>query len=833
MKKITLIAGLAMALGGSSVSLAQTQQERAKITKDYNLLKTKVLSKEIQSHTKKNYERALQLAKKNDWPLRINYEDGGFGELIGVSEDSTPLYYRTYNKGGVSTIQADAVHTGGSAGLDLNGEGMTVGVWDGGLMRLTHELYEGRVEAGNDTRHDHHATHVGGTIIGSDTVSNGDAIGVAPKAVAISYNWNNDSNEMIEEAENGLLVSNHSYGIAVTDNAGNPLVAPSFFGRYDAGARFLDEMLYNLEFYLPVTAAGNDRQSHRVLNPGKRGYDLLTREGVSKNNLVVGNILEIQDYQQPSDVQISGSSNFGPTDDGRVKPDITAKGTRVYSAVATDDSSYGIMSGTSMASPSVAGGLLLIQQYANETYGNFLRSATLRGLVAHTARKAGNEGNPNYRYGWGVMNVKGAVDIITRDGDSTLLKEMKLESGQGYLTSIKASEVEDLIATIAWTDLPGKARSGEDDRTPVLINDLDLRLSEVSGDMYFPFVLDPDSPMTSATTGDNNKDNIEKIEIVGAEGEYNLSISHKGILNSMEEGVNEQKFSLLLSGLVAKPLTIETYQNNQYICNATQDELSIELQLSFNEGAVENTIVTIENAPQQINAELDVSDIENGIVVLHATGLEDLDVDSYSFTIKAVNGQEEVHLNPSFTIANEEFDPVVLVNPKNGHDSMGNIVRLVWEESANDRVLSYTLQLAADEDFTEIIEVVEDIEDTTFIFRELDQDKDYYWRVKAVGQCGEGEYSETYVFHTYRLSVEDFNTNEFEIYPNPTTNKVTINAPTTIKEIKVLNILGQEVMHLTPNSNTTQIDVSTLTAGNYLLQISDDNTTEVKKLIKK
>src|SRR5699024_9451765 len=145
----------------------------------------------------------------------------------------------------------------------------------------------------------------------------------------------------------------------------------------------------------PVWAAGNDRSYHNLINPDKSGYDLLTREGNSKNNLVVGSIFQINNYTNPNFVRLSPFTNFGPTDDGRIKPDITAKGSDVYLATATTDISYGAMYGTSMARPSAAGGLLLMQQHANETYGEYLRSATLRALVAHTALKAGREGSPN------------------------------------------------------------------------------------------------------------------------------------------------------------------------------------------------------------------------------------------------------------------------------------------------------------------------------------------------------------------------------------------------------------------------------------------------------
>lgn len=833
MKKITLIASLAIALGASSVSLAQTQQERAKITKDYNLSKTAVLAQEVHSITNKNLDKALRLAKRYDWPLTVEYKDGGFGELVGVFEDDSPLYYRTYNKGGVSTIHADAVHTGGTSGLDLNGEDMIVGVWDGGLMRLTHELFEGRVIGKNATSAVDHATHVGGTIIGSAAFKNGNAIGVAPQATAHSYNWNNHYNEMIAEAEDGLLVSNHSYGIAVSDRYGNPIVPASLFGKYDGGAQTVDNIQYQLEYYLPVYAAGNDRSNHSRLNPGKGGYDLLTGEGTAKNNIVVGNIQEVEDYEQPYDVLLSTASNFGPTDDGRVKPDITAKGQNVYSAFASNDSIYGIMSGTSMAAPSVAGGIVLLQEHGNDVFGDYFRSATLRALIAHTAYKAGTEGNPNYRYGWGVMDVEEAASVISNHRDSSLVREMLLKQNEDYLMTVSASGIEDLIATIAWTDLPGSISNREDDRTPVLVNDLDLRVSEFGGDIYHPYILNPDYPTHYASTGDNNVDNIEKIEIADANGEYNVSISHKGTLEGLEDEEEEQKFSMILSGITETTLIFETFQNNAHFCESTQDTFSMEL-LIHTDSNLEDTVVTIENGPQDLIASIDSSNLANGVVTLDISGLSDVGLDTYTFELKAVNGTEEVNLYPSVTITQDNFEGVDLVSPANGADNIPLYTTLKWKGLSSNRVVSYTIELALDEDFTDIVDVITDITETQHTYTQLQRDKDYFWRVKAIGLCGEGEFGEVFNFHTYDLmSVEEFEQNGFVVHPNPATNKVTVNAPSTIKELKILNILGQEVMRVTPDSDQAQLDISALSAGSYLLQISDGSATEVKRLIKK
>src|SRR5699024_7485010 len=244
-------------------------------------------------------------------------------------------------------------------------------------------------------------------------------------------------------------------------------------------------------------------------------------------------------------------------------------------------------------------------------------------------------------------------------------------------------------------------------------------------------VLDPANPQLPATTGDNFRDNIEKIEISNPLGEYNLSISHKGILEE-----DEQKFSLILSGITNKPLFLETFDNNKYFCVNTVDEHSITILIT-SEDDVENTVVTIEDATQQVTANLNTSDLENWVVVLNVSGLMNLDSDSYTFKLKAVNGTNEAYLNPVINITNDSFEPVELVSPENGEDMLRNYARLFWNPFNNDRVISYTVEIATDEDFVNMLDVIEDIEGGYLLYRGVDNqgiphDSDYYWRVKAI-----------------------------------------------------------------------------------------------------
>jgi hypothetical protein len=201
--------------------------------------------------------------------------DGGSALLVGVYDDGTPKYYTTDNREGGITTRTDRVHTGGAAGLDLNGENMIGGIWDGGRVRETHNLLVGRVtQMDNPGSISNHSSHVAGTMIGSGSVLGGQAKGMAPEAELSAYDFNQDESEMANAAATGLLVSNHSYGIP----AGNsPLW---YIGYYDSNARNIDRIVYEAPFYLPICSAGNDRQSGT--NNGDGGYDYLTDKSVAK-----------------------------------------------------------------------------------------------------------------------------------------------------------------------------------------------------------------------------------------------------------------------------------------------------------------------------------------------------------------------------------------------------------------------------------------------------------------------------------------------------------------------------------------------------------------------
>ena len=550
-KKRILLCSFLLTAG---VAFSQTEAQKQEITSRYNQQELNALQKRLVTKNQHQKQEINNLATQRGLQKRVVLADGGVAELQYIADDGSPIYYRTFNVNASKSTRADYLNSGGGLGLSIDGQNMTAYVWDGGHARVSHQEYDGaggsnRVsveDAASEggTQLNYHAAHVTGTIAASGVQAN--AKGMAPQSRVRGYMWNNDIAEATSAAANGMLLSNHSYGYR------SDMVPDYYFGAYIQESRDWDELMYDAPFYLMVVAAGNDGNNNSYngypLN-GNSSYDKLTGHSTSKNNLVVANAQDanIDSNGNLVSVSINSSSSEGPTDDLRIKPDITGNGTSVTSTYDSSDSAYGTITGTSMASPNVTGTLLLLQQHYNNLNGSFMRAATLKGLALHTADDAGPAG-PDAVYGWGLLNAKSAAETISAEGTSAKIEELTLNSGQTYEITVNADGVNDLIASISWTDLPGTATTQTNSSTARLVNDLDIRVTQ-SGSTFYPYRL---TSITSNGTGDNSVDPYERVNVANASGSYTITISHKGSLSS-----GSQNYSLILTGITEEAVVCE------------------------------------------------------------------------------------------------------------------------------------------------------------------------------------------------------------------------------------------------------------------------------------
>lgn len=646
---------LVLMLSGFTANAQQSKEDVNLVTKDYDKEAIAKLAAELSASYKEGYEKAVKIAREKGLPIEGVDAEGNMFSLVGLIDGTNNLkYYKSYNntatKSSIQTARVQHLHNGGSLGLNIEGQTMLIGEWDGGTVYAGHDaLGTSRVTVkdGSSTI-GAHASHVAGTMIANGAGTLNDIKGMAPQANLWSNDWSNDLSEMTSQAGQGLLVSNHSYGTdyvaAGFDNT------PGVFGRYDQSAKTLDAVLFTADNYLPVIAAGNarngmpDGSAMVYFNTAKGGADLMHGDAVSKNAVVVAAVEGITDYQQSSDVVMSSFSQWGPTDDFRIKPDISAKGVNVKSVGITSPTATDVMNGTSMAAPSVTGVFALWQQYFKQLYPTKgqMRAATVKALMAISADEAGSYKNagsntvqqsgegPDHRFGWGVINAKRGAEILRDSKPSvkaSVVAEEVLTSGSVYEIEVETDGSMPLKAAIAWTDPAGTTVSGTDNSTPVLVNDLDLRIIRPNSQEVLPWALNKQWNNLFAARMDNNVDPIEVVEYKGtvsgtaSAGTYTIRVSHKGTLTN-----GSQKFSLIVYGIKDSVASVknQSFDNLVVYPNPTENILNISADLvSIADANVKiydiSGKLVYENANLFYNtnaANIDISTFNSGVYLL-------------------------------------------------------------------------------------------------------------------------------------------------------------------------------------------------------------------------
>ena len=498
------------------------------------------------------------MAKANE--LGIPLRKDGPGHQVAMLYDirgTDPLYRVTLNVNAAISTGANQL---APSPYSLDGTGVRIGIWDGGPVRSTHqEFATGRVtKKDSSATGDNHATHVAGTIgaTGVDPL----AKGMAPKVNIDSYEWTNDYAEMTAAGTatagdaTKLPLSNHSYGYGFGTNP-TPAEYNPYLGTYETEAVNVDAVAASLPYYLPFWAAGNEQDLYTTFG----GYESITFAGLAKNIMTIGAADDAvtSGTRDPSKAVIAYFSSLGPCDDGRIKPDVVANGINLYSSVATSNTAYdGTYSGTSMATPNALGSTVLLEQlYAREFSGQRMRASLLKALLIHTATDRGNVG-PDYTYGWGLLDVKSAADLILAHKASLAapkLIEGTVTNGSNIKThTFTWDGVSPIRATLCWTDPAGAAQTATDSRTPNLKHNLDAKITAPNGStIYSPYIMPfvgtwTQASMSSpATTGKNNVDNVEQVYLAAPSqaGTYTVTVSVDGTLTT-----SNQAYSLVITG---------------------------------------------------------------------------------------------------------------------------------------------------------------------------------------------------------------------------------------------------------------------------------------------
>jgi hypothetical protein len=580
------------------------------LVEGHRLLVAETLPEKL-AEAEQRRQQAEQWTKETGNPAKVPLGDGRSVYLEAVL-GGLPIYKGTFNLTAARTISTDRVRPGGDTGLNLTGTNTFLGMWDEGAVRITHTEFGGRVtRMDTETNINFHSTGVAGTLaatgVSSVTVQQGTNLmtitnamrGMSFQAVVGSWHFSDDSSKMRGAVvTNAIELSNHSYGLSsgwqlLSTNQwrwwGFPFVSTNQdtkFGQYNAVSREYDSITYENPYYLTIWAAGNDQNegptnqpvTHitwgvvsnqvvevtitnvaRSLDGDTGGFDTLSPQASAKNVLTVGAVFAISSgYTNVSQVVLAPFSSCGPTDDGRIKPDIVADGVQLITTDSDTDNDVSLRSGTSFAAPGVTGSINLLRQRFEQLHPEAppLRASTWKALVIHTADEAGLHPGPDYRFGWGLMNTRRAAGLLglnATNGWKAFIKEVRLEQGGTIeFPVVAAGGTNELRITHAWTDAPGIAESvfTLDATALKLANDLDLRVVSPSGVTNLPWATDPVARTNAPARADNTRDNVEQVVITNAvAGTYTVRITHKGSLTNNLA----QWDSIILSGIVPQP----------------------------------------------------------------------------------------------------------------------------------------------------------------------------------------------------------------------------------------------------------------------------------------
>jgi hypothetical protein len=381
-------------------------------------------------------------------------------------------------------------------------------------------------------------------------------------------------------------------------------------------------------------------------------------------------------------LKVADSSSWGMADDGRLKVDVVARGVGVYSTDYKNDQHYSAKSGTSMAAPAVTGvAALLTQHYRNLVgQGKNLLSATLKGLLIHTAKDLGNPG-PDYIYGWGLVDAAEATEILTDTHGSQSANKVIEETyaGSTQVHEISSSGSQPLKATIVWTDPAGERAQDiykPDDPSLKLVNDLNIKIVSPSGKITYPWTLNPDAPDAFARRGVNFRDNVEQVLIENPEpGTYKIFVEHKDDITGNDS--NTQDYSLIVSGLGVPKSTIVV---------TAPDAIASETINSSNPAQFIITRSGGDNSKAETISYTITGDADNGI---------DYDYLSGEVTIEAGQDSAVININPIDDSEYEGTENVILTIESSDNYDLGSTIQASVQIQDNDPEPKSTITLTA------------------------------------------------------------------------------------------------------------------------------------------
>jgi hypothetical protein len=348
----------------------------------------------------------------------------------------------------------------------------------------THRKLLAYVKASTDSRivfgdASGHGTHTAGTACGDDSPFASDPRdGMALKAqLYFCDGGGTDPIAIYVPVDlNDLLIlpytGNAAGGARIMSNSWSSAAA----GNYDFQAMTVDQFTWEHKDFLSFFANGN------LAGTGEVGSPATAKNCVAAGGTGNGSNANV----------FYASTSGGPAEDGRRKPTLCAPAENVASGYFTGDAAYVTFSGTSMATPAMAGATALMRQYVMEGWyptgtkvpaNGFTPSAALLKAMAVNSGDNSVSGHsiPSNTIGWGRVLADNVLHFAGDQRQTALVDHTTgLITGEYVEFAIQvASSAVPLEATLVWTDYPSTPAAARN-----LVNDLHLTAVEPGGAVY-------------------------------------------------------------------------------------------------------------------------------------------------------------------------------------------------------------------------------------------------------------------------------------------------------------------------------------------------------------
>jgi len=369
-----------------------------------------------------------------------------------------------------------------------------------------------------------HGTHTTGTVVGdnfltlstSATGGHDPGDGMAPNAKMIFQDVGSEVTGCLDGLNNDYhLLWKQAYdsGVRVHSNSWGSSVA----GAYTSDSRTIDEIIYGREDLLIVFAAGNDGPGATTVGSPATAKDCLSVGATGHGGSTL----------------MASFSSRGPALDGRMKPEIVAPGTSTVSAAGdalhtSNNCATKTLSGTSMATPTVAGGATLLRQYFTDGFyptgaktaadvmnpsAALMKAALVNGaidIINPTQATMFNSLTPDNNQGFGRIQLDNVAFFSTpaRDARRTRVWDKwnatGLQTGQFDEYPLQVAAGQPLKVALSWTDPEASGLAAT-----MLINNLDLEVVDPSSNVYRGNVLAGGQSVTGGTA-----DALNTVEVV-------------------------------------------------------------------------------------------------------------------------------------------------------------------------------------------------------------------------------------------------------------------------------------------------------------------------------